>query len=90
VTVHEEGTRLPTRTGDERYDAFIAGVVETRLETEALPHPKWLATVPALTEPWFVDEWTAGSERVESATPPELGRRRVLIDAAELTSIHVG
>jgi len=73
-------------TGDARFDAFIAGVVETRLEAQALPHPVWLQSVEPLATPWWVDRYTAGSDWVTEATPPPLRRLGVLIDAAELTS----
>jgi transcriptional regulator with XRE-family HTH domain len=76
----------PAPSGDQRFDAFLAGVVETRLDAERLPHPRWLADAPNLATPWFVDPWTAGSDRVVAATPPALRRRGVVIDAAELVS----
>jgi len=77
----------PPPSGDDRYDAFLAGVVETRLDAESLPHPQWLKDAPSLTSPWFVDSWTSGSARVAAATPEPLRRRGVLIDAAELESV---
>lgn len=77
----------PAPSGDDRYDAFLAGVIETRLDAESLPHPQWLKDVPPLTSPWFVDSWTSGSARVAAATPEPLRRRGVLIDAAELESV---
>lgn len=77
----------PATTGDLRFDAFIAGVVETRLDAEALPHPTWLADAAVLPSPWWVDRYTAGADWVAEATPPALRRRGVLIDAAELVSV---
>jgi len=77
----------PAPSDDERFDAFIAGVVETRLDAEALPHPVWLQSVVPLATPWWVDRYTAGSDQVEVSTPPSLRRRGVLIDAAELVSV---
>lgn len=77
----------PAPSGDARFDAFIAGVVETRLDAEELPHPVWLQSVSPLAAPWWVDHYTAGSERVVAATPPPLRRRGVFIDAAELVSV---
>lgn len=76
----------PPPSGDERYDALIAGVVETRLDEEHLPHPRWLSAVPSLDAPWYVDAQSAGRRRVDAATPPALRRRGVLIDASELVS----
>jgi transcriptional regulator with XRE-family HTH domain len=77
----------PAPTGDRRYDAFIAGVTEHRLLEESLPLPKWLATTTQLEEHWFVDAVSVGDPEVESATPPALSVRGVMIDAAELVSV---
>ncbi len=76
----------PAPTGDIRYDAFIAGVVEHRLIEESLPHPKWLPTATRLAEPWFVDPSSSDDPTVTAATPPALSCRGVIIDAAELGS----
>ena len=76
----------PVPSDDERFDAFIAGVVETRLDAEHLPHPVWLEHIAPLTNPWWVDHYTAGLDWVAASTPPPLRRRGVLIDAAELIS----
>jgi transcriptional regulator with XRE-family HTH domain len=76
----------PRPTGDRRYDAFIAGVVELRLDAEALPHPKWLADAESLSDRWFVDEWSIGVADVVDRTPPALRNRGVIVDASELES----
>lgn len=77
----------PAPSGDARYDAFVAGIVEARLDAEQLPHPLWLAGAPRLSSPWYVDGWSAVTGRkIEDATPPALRRRGVFIDAAELDS----
>jgi hypothetical protein len=52
-----------------------------------LPLPKWLATTTHLEEHWFVDAVSVGDPEVESATPPALSVRGVMIDAAELVSV---
>lgn len=77
----------PAPTGDRRYDAFIAGVVEHRLVEESLPHPKWLPTSATLTERWFVDIFSTHDPAVLASTPPALLDRGVVIDAAELESV---
>ena len=66
----------PPPTGDARYDAWIAGLVEWRLD--AAPH---------LIEHWWVDEFSAGDEAVACATPAPIRRRGVIIDEAELASV---
>lgn len=77
----------PAPSGDLRFDAFIAGVVETRLDEEELPRPVWLRSVAPLTTSWWVDHYTAGSEWIVEATPLPLRRLGVLVDAAELESV---
>ena len=77
----------PPPTGDERFDAFIAGVVDFRLAAEHLPRPKWLTDGPRLASSWFVDRWSIGNSAVIEATPPQLRTRGIIIDAAELASI---
>lgn len=74
----------PTATGDVRYDAFIAGVVEHRLAAAELPLPKWVPIAPRLTQPWFVDEW--GGNDAVAATPDALRDRGVIIGDYELVS----
>jgi transcriptional regulator with XRE-family HTH domain len=76
----------PAPTGDIRYDAFIAGVVEHRLNEESLPYPKWLPTSARLAEQWFVDISSTDDPAVTASTPPALLARGVVIDAAELVS----
>jgi transcriptional regulator with XRE-family HTH domain len=76
----------PTPTGDDRYDAFIAGVVELRLDEESLPHPRWLAGAANLADYWFVDEWSVDDSGVIDRTPGPLRARGVIIDAVELVS----
>jgi transcriptional regulator with XRE-family HTH domain len=77
----------PAPTGDRRYDAFIAGVVEHRLSEESLPYPKWLPTSARLAERWFVDIASTDDHAVAAATPPALLAHGVVIDAAELVSV---
>jgi len=78
----------PAPTGDIRFDAFLAGVVETRLDEEHLPHPRWLATAPRLLTPWLVDPATANDrEAAYNATPAALAKRGVIIAAEELASV---
>lgn len=77
----------PAPTGDRRYDAFIAGVVEHRLSEESLPYPKWLPTSARLAERWFVDITSTDDTAVAAATPPALLAHGVVIDAAELVSV---
>ena len=77
----------PVPTGDERFDAFIAGVTEHRLDEEDLPHPRWLATAACLDDLWFVDDSSINGQATIDATPPALRRRGVIINAEELVSV---
>ena len=77
----------PQPTGDIRFDALLAGVVETRLDEQHLPHPRWLATAQCLSSPWFVDNSSVGDAATIAATPSALAKRGVIIDADELMSL---
>jgi transcriptional regulator with XRE-family HTH domain len=76
----------PGATGDVRYDALIAGLVEWRLARDRLPRPEWLTIAPRLRTPWWVDPSTADDAAVAAATPSPLRRRGVFLDEAELAS----
>ncbi len=78
----------PASTGDERYDALVAGVVEYRLSERALPLPGWVSEpARSASTPWFVDT-TPGTEELSRARSPEpFSRRNVFLDAAELASV---
>lgn len=71
----------PGPTGDERIDAFIAGLAEHRLNEEHLPHPRWLADATSLETPWT----PAGIAPTHPVA--ELERRGVLLGEADLTSV---
>ena len=75
----------PPPTGDVRFDAFIAGVVEHRLGQSRLPIPKWLANAARLSVDWHVDPSTANHETA-AATPRALLKRGVIIADVELAS----
>jgi transcriptional regulator with XRE-family HTH domain len=77
----------PAPTGDHRYDAFIAGVVEHRLGEEDLPVPRWLASAARLESAWYVDPYSVGDQQTVDNTPVALRDRGVIIDAVELASV---
>ena len=76
----------PADTGDVRYNAILAGLVEFRLREERLPLPTWTKSRP-LAERWFVDPHFVNDPATIGRTPAPFRRRGVIIDAAELTSV---
>lgn len=76
------------RTGDRRYDAWIAGLVEFRLQEIGIPAPAWVEeddrTAP---QEWVVSGIEELRDLTRSDTPEPLFRRRVLIDSADLVSV---
>lgn len=74
----------PPATGDQRYDAFIAGVVEHRLDEDALPQPRWVREAVRLDTLWLVDEWAGDDALI--ATPKALRDRGVIIGDYEFVS----
>lgn len=77
----------PSLTGDKRWDALLAGIVEHDLQN--LPKPGWLAETERIADGWFVDENapTSIQARIKASTPPALRRHGVLLDRAELASV---
>lgn len=75
----------PETTGDSRYDALIAGIVELRLPGRSCP--SWARSAArVLPERWWVDA-TPGLEELNLAeTPPVLLRHGVVLAAGELAS----
>lgn len=76
----------PPSTGDLRFDAAIAGIVEHHLSEDRLPVPAWVHDpARALSEPWTPDPY-AGDD-IEADTPAALRRHGVLLAAGELASV---
>jgi hypothetical protein len=73
----------PAPSGDRRFDAGIAAVVEYRLSTASLPVPDWVREPQrTLKEPWVV------SPHADSAAIPRAFRRHgVLLAESELASV---
>ena len=76
----------PALTGDERFDAAIAAVVEHRLTVAALPVPAWVhEPARTLIVPWTPDPY-AGPD-VAAEAPEAFRRHRVLLAAREFDSV---
>lgn len=78
----------PQQTGDKRYDAWIAGLVEVRLGEVGVAPPDWAGEVDRS----FDGEWlVSGIEPLHASTrdrtPEPLLRRGVLIDSRDLVSV---
>ena len=77
----------PAPTGDTRFDALLAGVVEHRLGADGLPLPAWLGEASrSLPEPWDVEPVPALREAARERTPDALRRHGVFLDPAELVN----
>lgn len=77
----------PADTGDQRFDAAIAGIAEWRLLQRDLPVPAWIQAIGPLSEQWWIDDFGAGDAAVVEATPEPLRRRNVLVDQIALESV---
>lgn len=76
----------PAPTGDARFDAAIAGIVEHHLERNDLPVPEWVREpARSLTDAWTPDPYA--DDDIASDTPAALRRHGVLLAAAELASV---
>ncbi len=75
-------------TGDRRYDAWIAAVVEYRLAEAGIPAPTWVHDPSRVAD----QEWVAGgiaglADVVRPTTPEPFARRRVLFSSLDLQSV---
>jgi len=75
----------PAPTGDPRFDALIAGIVEYLLSSDGLPLPTWLSEDSrCLDDPWDVEPVPSLQANARSRTPESLARHGVFLDPAEL------
>jgi transcriptional regulator with XRE-family HTH domain len=77
----------PLRTGDRRYDALLAALVEHDLERDGLPVPAWAQDPSRQAGGWWVEDLPELREAVRQATPPAFVRHGVWLDATELESV---
>ena len=77
----------PSTTGDPRWDALLAGVVEHLFREAGREPPAWVVEVGPIESEWYVVsipgmyDWTA-----ENAPEP-LARRKVMLDRYSLESV---
>jgi transcriptional regulator with XRE-family HTH domain len=78
----------PALTGDHRFDAWLAGVVEYRLSEVGVAAPGWVND-PERFNPgeWVVGGLSGLADVVRDRTPEPLRRRGVLISEDDLVSV---
>lgn len=75
-------------TGDRKFDALLAGVVENVLRARRLPVPQWVDEESRkLAEPWIVDQYQKDLKVAAKVTPRALLKHNVLIDEREFQSV---
>lgn len=75
----------PALTGDPRFDALIAGIVDWELSKDALPIPQWVREdTRVLSEPWDVEPVPTLRESARRRTPEAFCRHGVYLAASEL------
>jgi hypothetical protein len=73
----------PVNTGDVRFDAAIAAVVDHHLSSDRLPVPEWVqGPSKILTDPWRVSRFTDDAD-----VPAAFRRHGVYLAASELVSV---
>jgi hypothetical protein len=75
----------PPPTGDRRFDALLAALVDFRLSEVGAPHPSWVGRARQLTTVWHVDPYSAVHPDLVSV-PIEFSRLGVILDVSELSS----
>jgi len=78
----------PDLTGDVRWDAFIAAVVEDECESAHLEPPRWVTEAQRTVAPaWYLSENPALHEWERETARPAFVRHGVLVAADELASV---
>lgn len=78
----------PFPTGDRRYDAWIAALVELRLDEVGIPAPAWVNEPERVADPeWLVCGVPGLENLVRPITPAPFLRRGVLLGADDLASV---
>jgi len=76
----------PTTTGDQRWDAMLAGVVEDLALAQGFPSPAWTRG-HALPTFWFVGASRSLHAYAFAHSPMSLQIRGVLVDPADLEAV---
>ena len=75
----------PALSGNPKFDALLAGIVEWRLSTDGLPLPSWVSEdARTLIEPWDVEPVPGLQEAARKRTPDALRRHGIYLDPVEL------
>ena len=78
----------PPPTGDPRWDALLAGVVEQLCFDHMLPVPRWaMDPVRFLEQWWFVTPYRSLHPSAFAEAPPALANRGVFIHRRSLESV---
>jgi len=78
----------PATTGQARYDALVAAVVDVLLSRDGLPRPAWLdEPARVLIDPWDLEPVPALRAAARLVTPLAAGRHGIYLDPAELLSV---
>lgn len=81
----DEMLAAPASTGDERWDALLAGAVRYRLRLLDRPAPAWTQRDP-LPAWWWPSGRGARAVMAMQSTPPELARLGIWFDARNFTT----
>jgi len=75
-------------TGDARYDALLAGVVEYTLSRRKLPIPQWVHEESrVLPNSWVVDKYAKDAASIVKVTPRAFLKHNVVVDKREFASV---
>ncbi len=78
----------PGSTGDQRWDALVAGLVERAAHAGGIRTPVWTAAPSRFLERWwFVTPYQSLHASALVDTPPELANRGVFVHEASLQSV---
>lgn len=73
--------RPPIRSSHERLDALLASVAEKTADDAGIPRPRWCATVPPLSEPWYSAGPRQVAERAARSAPTQFRERNICLSS---------
>jgi hypothetical protein len=78
----------PAPSGDPRFDALLAAVVDHLLSTAGLPVPAWVGQAGrVLSAPWDVEPVPELRPRARELTPARIAAHGIYLDPAELVNV---
>jgi hypothetical protein len=84
---HEIETAITTprpRSGSLQFDCLVAAIAERVADDAEVSRPRWCASIPGLTSPWWPPGTPRMIERARRDSPPQFTQRYGWVAARDL------